>query len=119
MARPELALSFGSVASRTDVTSGRFAARSTGCGCAHNAVVPRFVTRLDDDLVHEVDRLVADGIVASRSAAVRLGLERLVRERRATIGRAIVAGYERVPQTEDELLWADEGTREMIEEEPW
>ena len=80
----------------------------------------QFVTRIDDRLASEVDRLVEDGVVESRSAAVRLALERLVDlERRAAIGRAIVEGYERVPQTDEELLWADEATRRMIEEEPW
>jgi len=82
--------------------------------------VAQFVTRIDDALAREVDRLVEDGLVESRSAAVRAGLERLVdRERRAAIGRAIVEGYERQPQTEEELRWADEATRQMIEEEPW
>jgi Arc/MetJ-type ribon-helix-helix transcriptional regulator len=80
----------------------------------------QFVTRIDDGLAGEVDRLVSDGIVASRSAAVRLALQRLVElERRAAIGRAIVEGYERVPQTEEELRWADAAAREMFADEPW
>lgn len=80
----------------------------------------QFVTRINDDLAREVDRLVKDGVVESRSAAVRLGLERLVdRARRDAIGRAIVEGYVRMPQTDDETLWTDEDTRRMIEEEPW
>ena len=78
------------------------------------------MTRIPDELAEAVDRLVAEGVVASRSEAVRLGLERLVdRERRRQIGQAIVDGYTRVPQTEDDLLWSDEDTRRMIEEEPW
>jgi hypothetical protein len=40
------------------------------------------------------------------------------RERRAAVGRAIVAGYERVPQ-DDDLLWSDAKTAAMIAEEPW
>ena len=80
----------------------------------------QLVTRIPDGLAAEIDRLVAAGVVSSRSEAVRLGLERLVdRERRAEIGRAIVDGYTRMPQTDDELLWTDEDTRRMIEEEPW
>ena len=80
----------------------------------------QLVTRIPDALAEEIDDLVAAGVVASRSEAVRLGLERLVdRERRRRIGQAIVDGYTRVPQTEDELLWTDEDTRRMIEEEPW
>jgi len=38
----------------------------------------QLVARLDDSLMAEVDVLVADGVVANRSEAVRLGLERLV-----------------------------------------
>ena len=80
----------------------------------------QLVTRIPDALAQAIDRLVEEGVVTSRSEAVRLGLERLVdRERRRRIGQEIVDGYTRVPQTEDELLWADEDTRRMIEEEPW
>ena len=80
----------------------------------------QLVTRIPDGLAQEIDRLVEEGVVASRSEAVRLGLERLVdRERRRTIGQAIVDGYTRMPQTDEELLWSDEDTRRMIEEEPW
>ena len=67
-----------------------------------------------------VDRLVEEGVVASRSEAVRLGLERLVdRERRRRIGQAIVEGYTRLPQTDEELDWADAATRDMFAEESW
>jgi Arc/MetJ-type ribon-helix-helix transcriptional regulator len=80
----------------------------------------QFVTRIDDGLAREVDRLVTEGVVASRSAAVRLGLEGLIeRHRRRRIGRAIVEGYLRRPQTEAEVGWADEATRRMIGQEPW
>ena len=91
------------------------------CNAAgYDAHVAQFVTRIPDDLVEEVDRLVEDGTVASRSAAVRVGLERLVdRERRRRIGEAIVEGYRRIPQTDEELEWADAATRDMIADEPW
>ena len=80
----------------------------------------QLVTRIPDALAEDLDRLGAEGVVASRSEAVRLGLERLVdRERRRRIGQAIVDGYTRMPQTDDELPWTDEDTRKMIEEEPW
>jgi Arc/MetJ-type ribon-helix-helix transcriptional regulator len=78
------------------------------------------VTRLDDKLVADLDRLVADGFVASRSEGVRVALEKLVDEqRRRRIGAEIVAGYERQPQTDDELAGIDAGTRALIAEEPW
>jgi metal-responsive CopG/Arc/MetJ family transcriptional regulator len=78
------------------------------------------VTRLDDELVASLDGLVADGVVASRSEGVRVALEKLVDEqRRSRIGAEIVAGYERCPETDEELAQAEQATRAMIEEEPW
>ena len=69
----------------------------------------QFVTRLEDSLADRVDSLVAAGVLRSRSEAVRLGLaeltDRLERER---IGRQIVEGYQRVPETEKELEGIDE-----------
>jgi metal-responsive CopG/Arc/MetJ family transcriptional regulator len=82
--------------------------------------VTQLVTRIDDDLVKEVDALVAEGVVDSRSDAVRRALRALVdRHRRRRIGEAIVAGYTQQPQTEEEIGWADEATVRMIAEEPW
>lgn len=80
----------------------------------------QLVTRVDDDLVAEVDALVVAGVAANRSEVVRLGLTRLVEHhRRRVIGEAIVDGYRRLPQTADELAGLDEATRSMIHEEPW
>lgn len=80
----------------------------------------QFVTRVEDRLAREVDRLVREGVVSSRSAAVRLGLEGLIeRHRRRQIGRSIVDGYRRRPQSEAEVGWADEATSRMIADEPW
>jgi Arc/MetJ-type ribon-helix-helix transcriptional regulator len=78
------------------------------------------VTRLDDRLIAEVDGLVADGVVASRSEAVRLGLERLVDEhQRRRVGAEIVAAYQQLPQTEEELAGLEASTRALVGEEPW
>lgn len=80
----------------------------------------QLVTRITDSLAREVDRLVADGVVSSRSEAVRLGLEGLIdHHRRVSIGQAIVDGYLRQPQTEEELAWTDAAARAMILDEPW
>ena len=80
----------------------------------------QFVARLEDVLADRVDSLVAAGVFASRSDAVRLGLERLVDEfERERIGREIVEAYRRMPQTEEELAWADESLERMLAEEPW
>lgn len=80
----------------------------------------QFVTRVDKDLAESVDQLVADGTVASRSDAVRLGLRQLVdRHRRAKVGKQIADAYRLLPQTEEESGWADAATAGMIAEEPW
>ena len=80
----------------------------------------QLVARVDPALLAAIDELVASGEVASRSEAVRIGLERLVDERRrAAIGRQIVEGYKRIPETEEELAWAEANARRMIAEEPW
>jgi Arc/MetJ-type ribon-helix-helix transcriptional regulator len=80
----------------------------------------QLVTRLDKRLLAEVDRLVADGVVASRSEAVRLGLQRLIdQQRRQRVGAAIVDAYRRQPQTDDELAGLEEATRALVDEEPW
>jgi Arc/MetJ-type ribon-helix-helix transcriptional regulator len=80
----------------------------------------QFVTRLDDQLVEQVDALVATGVVANRSEAVRLGLTRLIdHHRRREVGSQIVNGYRSRPQTDEELAGLDAATRSLIEEEPW
>lgn len=80
----------------------------------------QIVVRIDDELAAGLDALVAAGVVANRSEAVRLALERLIdRHRRGAIGASIVKGYEAVPPTDEELSRADELTARMIREEPW
>lgn len=82
--------------------------------------MPQLVTRLDAGLLAAVDRLIADGVVASRSDAVRLGLEQLIEGvRRGGIAAAIVEGYRRTPQTADELRRANEGLHALLAEESW
>jgi Arc/MetJ-type ribon-helix-helix transcriptional regulator len=82
--------------------------------------MPQLVTRVEDDLAAAVDELVAAGVVANRSEAVRLGLERLVdRFRRDATGAQIVEGYRSVPQTDDEVAWSDDASVRMIADEPW
>jgi Arc/MetJ-type ribon-helix-helix transcriptional regulator len=80
----------------------------------------QLVTRPDDALLAGIDRLVASGVVESRSGAVRLALRDLIeRRRRAEIGRAIADEYTARPQTESEVGWSDASTVAMIAEEPW
>lgn len=80
----------------------------------------QLVARVPDSVLTELDRLVAGGAFESRSDAVRAALEQLIdRHRRAEIGRQIVEGYLRIPETEEELAWAEASGREMVAEEPW
>lgn len=80
----------------------------------------QLVTRLEDRLLAEVDELVSEGVAATRSEAVRLGLEVLVeRHRRQQVGQAIVDAYRRHPQDDEEIAGLDEATRALVGEEPW
>jgi Arc/MetJ-type ribon-helix-helix transcriptional regulator len=80
----------------------------------------QLVTRVDDALVAEIDAMVASGVVANRSEAVRLGLIELVdRHRRRQIGARIAEAYRRQPQTDEELAGAQAAVVRMIAEEPW
>ncbi len=80
----------------------------------------QLVTRIQAQLVEQVDELVADGLVANRSAAVRLGLEQLVdRHRRLRVAGQIADAYRKAPQDGAELAGIDASTRALIEEEPW
>jgi Arc/MetJ-type ribon-helix-helix transcriptional regulator len=80
----------------------------------------QLVTRVDERLLADVDALVREGAAASRSDAVRLGLEALVeRHRRLQTGRAIAEAYRRHPQNGTETAGLERATRALIEEEPW
>lgn len=82
--------------------------------------MPQLVTRVDDALTEAIDRLVADGVVANRSEAVRRALEQFVEaERRRAVGESIVAGYRARPQDDAEVGWSDDATVAMIADEPW
>jgi len=80
----------------------------------------QLVTRIDEQLASDVDELVKDGVVASRSEAVRMGLEQLIdRHRRQRVAAQITQAYRRFPQTVKETAGLDEATRALVEEEPW
>ncbi|MXZ54330.1 MAG: ribbon-helix-helix protein, CopG family [Acidimicrobiaceae bacterium] len=80
----------------------------------------QLITRVDDELIEQLDEIVASGEVESRSDAVRRALETMIdQRRRRLIGEAIADGYRRVPETDEELRWAGENARSMIAEEPW
>ena len=80
----------------------------------------QLVTRIDDSLLAQVDEIVSSGEAASRSDAVRRALEAMIDERRRRRdGEAIAEAYRRVPETPEELRWAEHSTRSMIAEESW
>ena len=80
----------------------------------------QLVTRVDEDLAALVDELIAEGVVESRSDAVRRGLRVLIdQHQRRRTAEAIIHGYEQHPQTDTEIGWSDEATVHMIKEEPW
>jgi len=86
----------------------------------NTAYVSQLVTRVDDELVEQIDALVSEGVVDSRSDAVRQALRALVdSHRRRRIVEATLAAYTAQPQTEDEVGWSHDATVRMIEEEPW
>jgi metal-responsive CopG/Arc/MetJ family transcriptional regulator len=77
------------------------------------------LVQLSEELLALLDREAARRHV-SRSALIREAIEQhLDAERRAEIGRQIAEGYRRIPETEEEIRWAEESGREMVEEEPW
>jgi Arc/MetJ-type ribon-helix-helix transcriptional regulator len=80
----------------------------------------QLVTRVDDQLIDEIDRLIDAGVVTNRSDAVRLGLRRLIdQHHRSEVANEIVAGYQRLPQSDAEVAWVDDATAAMIDDEPW
>jgi hypothetical protein len=75
---------------------------------------------MSDDRVRAIDGLVASGSHKTRAALIVEAIDRLVADlEREKIDRAIVEGYTRIPQTDEELEWAEESARRSISDEPW
>ena len=106
--------SYGRDSVASSSSTGKQRRATLQCICiAHRYThcMAQFVTRLDDRIAQEIDDLIADGTVASRSEAVRKGLERLIDEhRRSRIGTEIADAYPRQPQTDEELAGLDKAT---------
>lgn len=80
----------------------------------------QIAVRLPEELLAELDELVARGMFESRAAAVRAGIEAVTAAaRRQAVDRAVADGYRRTPQTRAEELAALASLREAIAEEPW
>ncbi len=75
--------------------------------------------RMSEDRVRAIDELVASGR-PSRAAVIVEAIDKLLADlERERIDREIVEGYTRIPQTDEELEWADWSTEESVREEPW
>lgn len=80
----------------------------------------QIAVRLPQELLAEVDQLVARGIYGSRAAVVRAGLEAVAEsERRRLIDSAVIEGYRRIPSGETEHAAAVASLRDAILDEPW
>lgn len=80
----------------------------------------QIAVRLPEELLAEVDELVARGIYDSRAAAVRAGLEAVAdSERRRQIDRVVIEGYRRIPASDTEHQAAVASLRDAILDEPW
>lgn len=80
----------------------------------------QIAVRLPAATAHELDELVRAGDFPTRADAVRAAISRLLEEsRRQRIEAAIVEGYLRVPQTDEELAAAEAAAIRSIGEEPW
>lgn len=77
------------------------------------------LVQLSEELLRRLDeRAAREG--RSRSSLIREAIEaHLYDEENARIDREIREGYERIPETEEEIREAEANTRRMIEEEPW
>ena len=76
--------------------------------------------RMPDDRVARIDELVRAESYESRASFIVEAINRLVDEiEQREIDRQIVAGYTRIPQTDEELRWAEASALDSIREEPW
>lgn len=80
----------------------------------------QIAVRLPQELLSDLDALIASGLYPTRAAAVRAGVQAITAlERRRQTDRAIVDGYRRIPPTAAENDAAIASLRDAIAEEPW
>ena len=80
----------------------------------------QIAVKLPDELVRELDELVAQGHYSSRSSAVRRAVEMIVsRQRRDALEEAYAKGYRQAPESENELAEAKRLAAQAIDDEPW
>jgi Arc/MetJ-type ribon-helix-helix transcriptional regulator len=72
--------------------------------------------RLPEETIDGLDQLVAEGWYVTRSEGIKDALDKLLELfERKRIDDAIIASYERLPETSDELEWAERSANDMIE----
>lgn len=76
--------------------------------------------QLSDELLEKLDAQ-ARARGTSRSALVRDAIERyVVKETEEEKDRRMIEGYRRIPETEEEMAWAQAGLQELFEDgEEW
>ncbi len=80
----------------------------------------QIAVKLPDELVRELDELVAQGRFSSRSSAVRRAVEIIVTaQRREAVDEAYAKGYRHAPESDRELAEAKRLATQAIEDEPW
>jgi Arc/MetJ-type ribon-helix-helix transcriptional regulator len=80
----------------------------------------QIAVRLPEPLLSNLDDLVTNGAYESRAAAVRAGIEAILRlEHQRQTDQAVVDGYTRRPPNESEDNAALASLREAILDEPW
>lgn len=76
--------------------------------------------KLPDDLVRQVDELVARGVFPSRSSVIRLGLEAIVTaQRQQAVAQAYERAYGQLAESKEELAEATRLAISAIHDEPW
>jgi metal-responsive CopG/Arc/MetJ family transcriptional regulator len=77
------------------------------------------LVQLNDELLALLDERAARER-RSRSTLIREALEHFLHEEiDSEVGRRIVEGYQRHPQSVEEGAWAEAAARDVIREEPW
>lgn len=80
----------------------------------------QIAVRLPEPLLADLDELIASGIYESRAAAVRAGIESIMKlEAQRQTDQAVVDGYTRQPPSKSEEQAALASLREAILDEPW
>lgn len=80
----------------------------------------QIAVKVPGDLLETVDRLVASGRFESRSEAIRFGIGLAVGQaRREEVDAAFAQGFQRLPETPEELADVTRLGIEAIQDEPW